>query len=291
MGPVILLFALLFAMWIDRAYPQQTAQRPGTVRVTPTTARDDTATAKDFGGWIEWRSTLTGTKTQFLPHCAANANGATITVIDGERNASQHPIEIKVTGESSNVGNDPGGREINSNGGVVQMVCDGVNNWIILSDSETGSQTRVVTDAMMANGGTQGQCNSNGANGGNCYCSINTAGAHTGTCSLIVNEDTLRGTDNGGLVIYRYTNRAVRADLPRNAPHSAYAPGWETIVENDGPFPLVIASAADTTIHGAVTRPNGGSELTINPHDAVEIFSGQNLTYEWIPFIRTQDQP
>lgn len=271
---------ILFALIPALAIAQGTAQRPGKVRPIES-GSNNAATSADFGGWIEWRSPVTQNKTQYLPHCDDKINGATITVIDGEYNASTYHITVAVQNGTSNVDHTPTGRDMEADGAVMQLVCDGRDNWIVLYDNETGSPVRIATNSTLMNGGNQF------CSGATCatpssevYCSAPNGGRAEG-CSRKVYEDTLRGTDNGGLVVYEAT-QPVLIGLPRNTPHGAFHSGWETKIANYGTLPITIRSSGPSTITGAGATPapsaaNGGSILTIQPEDSVELYATQTV--------------
>lgn len=110
------------------ASAQTTAVRPGTARTVNGTQTTDTATARDLGGWVVWRSTQAATKTQLLPPCNASFSGRSIGIVDGQGNAAQYPINIGAAASLS----------INANHGTADLVCDGYGTWFQVAGGTGG---------------------------------------------------------------------------------------------------------------------------------------------------------
>jgi hypothetical protein len=250
---IVLLPALAFA--------QGVAQRPGTVRVIPS-GFEDHATAKDFGGWIAWRSNHNGNKTQFVPVCNATANGAVLTIIDGQGNSSTHPIDVKVPNDGGNVGQSPNGFSINYNNGSAQIVCDGNNNWMIVSEYAPGGLPPRVVHANQITTFTNSWLTCSDAT--SCAPYVNNpdylcdAAQNPSQCALETFEDTLRPSDANRMVVYD-APRNVDLALPRSTPHTGFRPGWSTIVVNRG--------QGNVTVHVdfRLSRINGGTAPFIIP--------------------------
>jgi hypothetical protein len=122
-----------------------------------TTGTADSASPRDYQGWVFWRSATTGAKTETLPACGAANNGAWIGVIDEKGNAATYNLGIVAA--SGNVGGSASGVAITSNLGGVILACDGPNsNWNVAAWYAPGANVRAVTgtsDTILAsdNGG------------------------------------------------------------------------------------------------------------------------------------------
>jgi hypothetical protein len=117
----------------------------------------DNARVTDFEGGIFWKSAATSGKTETLPACTLGLNGAWITVIDEEGNASQYNITVNAA--SGTVGGQSLGVPITSNYGADIFKCDGAaTNWAIKATYAPGTNVRQVAttaDTILAtdNGG------------------------------------------------------------------------------------------------------------------------------------------
>jgi hypothetical protein len=273
-----------FAILAGVAFAQGVAQRPGTVRSV--TASPDTATARDFGGWIAWRSAASGSKTQNIPPCAATINGASITVIDAIGNATAGPISIQTSG-GSHIGGSANGYEISSNHSAVQLVCDGSHtDWLVIGQSIMGLAFREEDSTSLvglSNGTIAGLTPGPGV-----YCD-NRA---TQRCSYVSYEDTIRPSDNGGTVEYTINDGPlpVRIGLPRSNADTAFAPGnFMVTLVNHGAIPLNVYPTPPSTINGTQMLPvPGGDTATISSTPQGNYSAAQLQGYGHVPLREIQ---
>jgi hypothetical protein len=135
------------------AFAQTTAGRPIPPRSVTGTATTDTATAKDLGGWVIWKSTASSAKTQTLVACNTQANGLGIGISDGQGTAQANNISIAPPGGST-INGSATPVVINTNRGTAQFLCDGGStNWILVANaSGSGGGVTSVTSTCPAAG-------------------------------------------------------------------------------------------------------------------------------------------
>jgi hypothetical protein len=135
------------------AWAQGTATRPVPPRSITGTATTDTATAKDYGGWVVWKSTAASAKTQTLPACNTQANGLGIGISDGQGTAQANNISISPPGGSF-INGGSSAVVVNTNRGTAQFVCDGAaTNWMLVANaSGTAGGVTSVTSTCPAAG-------------------------------------------------------------------------------------------------------------------------------------------
>jgi hypothetical protein len=265
------------------AFAQGVAQRPGTVR--PVTATPDTATARDFGGWIAWRSAASGTKIQNIPACTATINGASITVVDAIGTATAGPIDVRTSG-GSHIGGSVNGYEISGNHGAVQLVCDGAHtDWMIIGQSIMGFSTREVNSSNSI------QLNNGPVTGLTAGPGVQCNDANT-QCTYVSYEDTIRPSDNGGIVEYTINDgpKPVRIGLPRSNADTAFAPGnFNVTLVNHGAIPLSVNATPPSLINGNTTLAvPGGDTVTLTADAQGNYIAAQFQGYGHVPFRENQ---
>jgi hypothetical protein len=150
-----LALTLIAALVLDPqwAWAQGTAMRPIPPRSITGTATTDTATARDYGGWVVWKSTAASAKTQTLPACNTQANGLGIGISDGQGTAQANNISISPPGGSF-INGASSAVVVNTNRGTAQFVCDGAStNWMLVANaSGTAGGVTSVTSTCPAAG-------------------------------------------------------------------------------------------------------------------------------------------
>lgn len=243
------LFGILLGIVISiPAFPQGSTFRPGTTRViTGASIYQDVATARDFDGYIAWNSPTVGTRTQTLPRCQSSASGRAITVIDEKYSAATNPIGVRDA--NGNAITNPGtvngipAFTLNSNGAAATFVCDGRNNWMVISKIPGFSVREVPSTAA---------------------------------------NDVIQATDSGGLVVYNRTS-ATSVWLPSTMSSSpnAFAGGHFMVhIQNRSTGTVTLMTLNPSQFNTTQTiDENGNAAITIPGNSHADIFADLHNNY------------